>query len=217
MNGFIYKISNNINNKVYIGKTLSSLEKRFKEHIYDCERRKMEKRPLYHAMCKYGVENFYIELVEEVSIDILSERECYWIKHYDSYNNGYNATLGGDGIQIYDYQAMVKGFVSGKSIKELAIEFKCCVYTVSQALKLANINTKINGPKKLHKELVAKKITGEFIEKFKSRKEAAIWLQNNNYTKCDDINNITAAIGRAANGKRPSAYGLKWENIEKKD
>lgn len=217
MNGFIYKISNKINNKVYIGKTLSSLEKRFKEHINDCEKSRMEKRPLYRAMCKYGVENFYIELVEESPIDILSERECYWIKYYNSYHDGYNATIGGDGVQTYDYQAIVKEFISGKLIKELAIEFKCCKHTVAQALKLANINANSNGQERSYKELVAKKITGEFVEKFKSRKEAAIWLQDNNYTKCDNIDNITAAIGRAANGKRSSAYGLKWENIIKKD
>ena len=213
MNGFIYKISNKINNKVYIGKTLSSLEKRFKEHIHDCERRKIEKRPLYRAMCKYGVENFYIELVEESPIDMLSDRERYWIKYYNSYYNGYNATLGGDGTPTYDYQAIVKEFIFGKTIKELAVEFKCCVDTITQALKLANIDTTINGHKRLHKELVAKKITGEFIAKFKSRKEAAIWLQDNNYTKCEDIDNITATIGRVANGKRFSAYGLKWENL----
>ena len=77
MNGIIYKITNNINNKVYIGKTLNSLEHRFNEHKRDSRKESCEKRLLYSAMKKYGVENFSISLIEEVPIDVLSEREFY--------------------------------------------------------------------------------------------------------------------------------------------
>ena len=97
MNGYIYKITNKNNNKVYIGKTLHSIEKRFKEHCQDAFREKKEKRPLYTAMRKYGIESFSIEIIEETSIEKLSEKEIYWIEIYDSYHNGYNATRGGDG------------------------------------------------------------------------------------------------------------------------
>ena len=127
MNGIIYKITNNINNKVYIGKTLNSLEHRFNEHKRDSRKESCEKRPLYSAMKKYGVENFSISLIEEVPIDVLSEREFYWIEQYSSYRNGYNATKGGDGKQLYDYEAIVEGFLSGKLMNELAVEFECCV------------------------------------------------------------------------------------------
>ena len=48
-------------------------------------------------MRKYGIEHFTIEAIEECPINILSEREKYWISEFDSYHNGYNATLGGDG------------------------------------------------------------------------------------------------------------------------
>ena len=59
---FIYKITNQINGKSYIGKTnLPSIQERFKEHISDSKRARMEKRPLYSAMNKYGIENFKIE------------------------------------------------------------------------------------------------------------------------------------------------------------
>ena len=63
--GYIYKISNTINDKVYIGKTAFSIEKRFKEHCQDAFKEHNEKRPLYSAMRKYGVEHFHIELIEE--------------------------------------------------------------------------------------------------------------------------------------------------------
>ena len=107
MNGFIYKIVNNINDKVYIGKTLSSLENRFLEHKRDSARECEKNRPLYKAMSKYGVDNFSIELIEEVPIEVLSQREIYWIEFYNSYKYGYNATKGGDGKLLYDYEAIV--------------------------------------------------------------------------------------------------------------
>lgn len=60
--GFIYKITNDVNGKVYIGKTLNTVESRWKEHCHDKDRRNMENRPLYRAMNKYGLEHFSIEI-----------------------------------------------------------------------------------------------------------------------------------------------------------
>lgn len=78
MNGKIYIIKNDINNKVYIGKTLlPTIQERFKEHLKDAPRRNFEKRPLYRAINKYGAEHFYIELVEECDAKILAEREIF--------------------------------------------------------------------------------------------------------------------------------------------
>ena len=77
MDGFIYKITNDINGKIYIGKTLNSLEHRFNEHKRASRKKYCENRPLYSAMRKYGVENFSITLIEKASIEILAEREIY--------------------------------------------------------------------------------------------------------------------------------------------
>ena len=171
MNGFIYKITNDINDKIYIGKTLSSIDKRFTEHKKDSCRIQEQIRPLYRAMNKYGCDNFHIELVEECPLETLSEREIYWIDFYKSYENGYNATLGGDGKQLYDYNAIVNGFLSGKLIYELAQEFECCVDTVRLALHLANVNTHENAVKKSQKSLLMKDKTGNIIQNFNSRKQ----------------------------------------------
>ena len=54
-------------------------------------------------MRKYGIDIFSIDIIEEVPIEQLSDKEQYWIQYYNSYNNGYNATIGGDGKQLYDY------------------------------------------------------------------------------------------------------------------
>lgn len=78
--GYIYCITNLINGKRYVGKTAYSIEKRFKEHCSDFCKRRCEKRPLYDAMNKYGIENFIVEELEYVEDDSkLSDKEIYWI------------------------------------------------------------------------------------------------------------------------------------------
>ena len=99
--GYIYKITNLINGKEYVGQTGLSIEERFKEHIKASQRG--VDRPLYRAFRKYGIDNFIIEELEECSLNELSEKETFWIQNENSYNNGYNATLGGEGSRLFDY------------------------------------------------------------------------------------------------------------------
>lgn len=100
MKKWIYKITNQINGKVYIGQT-NDLERRQKEHwsTYDRD------QPLYQAFNKYGRENFKMEPIEET--EEYDAREIYWIDYYNSYGKGgYNATRGGqtsgDAERVYD-------------------------------------------------------------------------------------------------------------------
>lgn len=58
---------------------------------------KNNSKPLYQAIRKYGVENFSFEVLEECDISLLDEKEVYYINLYNSYKEGYNATLGGQG------------------------------------------------------------------------------------------------------------------------
>ena len=211
MYGNIYKITNQINNKVYIGKTLKSIEERFLEHIRDSSRSCEEKRPLYNAFKKYGINNFTISLIEKVELDQLSSREQYWIKKYNSYSNGYNATIGGDGKQLYDYSLIVEQYLLNKSVEELSQEFNCCKETIYSALHLANIDLSHNIAKNCGKKLSAYK-KSILIKSFATRMEAVSWLQENNYTSSTNRDNINAAIGRAANGLRKTAYGFVWKN-----
>ena len=75
---YIYKITNIKNDKIYIGKTNNTIEKRFQKHCQDSKILHCENRPLYKAMNKYGVNNFKVEKVEECSPETASEREKYW-------------------------------------------------------------------------------------------------------------------------------------------
>lgn len=77
--GYIYKIVNDINNKVYIGQTTLKIKERFYQHISSARNSKINTH-LYYAMRKYGIEHFQIQLIEEVDDNLLPEREQYWIK-----------------------------------------------------------------------------------------------------------------------------------------
>jgi len=79
---YIYKISNDINDKLYIRKTMYTIERRWSQHKNNAISRKdLAHLPLYSAMNKYGIEHFIIEPIEEVTDEKqLSEREQYWIK-----------------------------------------------------------------------------------------------------------------------------------------
>ena len=93
----IYKITNKTNGKCYIGQS-TRIEKRWKDHYYAHQNINDEgyNYPLYKAMRKYGYDNFTFEILEECNTALLNEREMFYIKHFNSFNDGYNQTLGGD-------------------------------------------------------------------------------------------------------------------------
>ena len=98
MEKYIYKITNLINGKSYIGQT-NNYKRRFTEHKaknYGADEAKI----LYDAIDKYGIENFSFEVIEDKT-ENYNEREKYWIAYYHTYVRdpecwGYNLTPGGD-------------------------------------------------------------------------------------------------------------------------
>lgn len=98
MFGYIYKITNLINNKIYIGKTKYPIETRFKNHLWSIYHHKT-KSLLYDAMNKYGKDNFKVEQIDQAdSLEELNEKERYWISKLNSRNTsiGYNICKGGE-------------------------------------------------------------------------------------------------------------------------
>ena len=101
--GYIYKITNLINGKIYIGQVYNkSIEARFIRHCDGAS--KTSKSYLAKAIHKYGKNNFKYEEIEECySVKELNEREQFWIAHYNSTNGdiGYNLTPDGEGGNTY--------------------------------------------------------------------------------------------------------------------
>lgn len=216
--GFIYKITNKINGKMYIGKTLhSNPENRWKEHLNDFNRPHCEKRPLYEAMNKYSVDNFSFEVVEDTNNE--NEREQYYINLYRTFVgfddcNGYNATIGGDGkryrlVLEEEIEEVVSLYKEGKTVKELANYFEVDTSTISRVLRENNINIEQfmlerNSFYQNKKKVVQlDKNTNEIIAYFESTAEAG-----------RAINKPRTHISAVCRGERKSAYGYKWKYID---
>lgn len=88
----IYKITNKLNNKSYIGQS-NDIQRRFSEHCYKNTNSGI---PLDIAINKYGKDNFIFEVVEECKIEELNKKETFWIKYYNTVEKGYNCNYGGD-------------------------------------------------------------------------------------------------------------------------
>ena len=208
---YIYQIINDINNKIYIGKTEFSIDKRFKEHCSDAFKERNEKRPLYSAMRKYGIEHFHIELIEET--DNPEEREKYWIEQKQSFKKGYNATLGGDGKKYLDYDLIIASYKEIKSVKDTAISLGISSDSVSNILRANNISIITSSEvikKKYGKVVNMYDLQNTFLKTFPSVNAAAKYMVENNLTGCK-MTTIKQHITEACMGKRKTAAKFKWK------
>ena len=92
----IYKYTNKINGKSYIGLS-NDIQRRQWEH--QTLANQQDTSHFHRALCKYGMENFVFEVLETFETEdreLLGKREQYWIQYYNTYAEGYNETLGGD-------------------------------------------------------------------------------------------------------------------------
>lgn len=217
MNGYIYLIENKINGKKYVGQTSRSLEERWKEHCTEYLKREFEKRPLYDAIKKYGLENFSISLLEEVELPNLCEREIYWINFYNTYyGEGYNATLGGDGRSFVNEEKIIEIYNIFQNKKEVQRLLGYDCKTIKKVLDKNNIKIKQNeliNQEKLGKKISAYSLNGELIKSFPSQISAGKWIIEIGKTKIKDLKKLSYVIGRAAKGldNRKKAYGFIWK------
>lgn len=98
----IYKITNLVNNKCYIGQSIN-IERRWRDHKQRVSNDHYQNfdAPLYCAFRKYGLTSFDFSILEECKKEDLDEREIYYISLFDSYKNGYNQDEGGKSARHY--------------------------------------------------------------------------------------------------------------------
>lgn len=136
--GSIYIIKNKINDKVYIGQTTMTVHERFMTHKKPSVLKQRSTYKLYNAMNKYGIDNFYVETLEEnVPLEKLDELEIKYISQYNSYNDGYNSTPGGDGRiinKINNEEEVLKMAQKGIKAQEIADTFGVNKATIFRTL-----------------------------------------------------------------------------------
>lgn len=229
----IYKITNLINNKVYIGQSID-IEKRLKKHKYS-----YDNFHIHRAIQKYGKDNFSYEIIEECSQDALDEKEKYWITYYNSLEpNGYNMVPGGSngtglakGIPIKQYDLkgnFIKEYPSAnQAARELDIcaslindccngkmkHYKCFQWRfINSDLPIQNLGDS-EQIKYQNKSVEQYDLKGNFIKKYSSITEAG-----------QELNISKGSICNCCQGKRKQANGFQWryensklpiKNIEK--
>lgn len=211
--GYIYKITNLINNKVYIGLTICSINKRWREHkshVYNS----MKRTYLYNAMRKYGIDNFKIEIIEECDNSLLKDKEREYIKLYHSYIkdplcNGYNLTPGGEGTDFEAHEEIFKLWDNGYSVGQIAKEINYNRNSVNKILKDYHNFSIEESQKRAHKlsgitkgkPVIQLDLEGNFIKEFPSMAEA----ERQTKISCKNISKII--------NHKPenTAGGYKWK------
>ena len=156
MKGYIYKITNKVNGKSYIGQTRYTIEFRWRQHIH-----KKDNTYFHNAIKKYGVDNFIVEKLEECNIEDLNEKEIYYIAKYNTFKDGYNLTIGGDGNRTLllddKYEEISSLYLSGFSSNKIATLYKVDKASIVKILKQLGIkirNNSLNINRQELKELI---------------------------------------------------------------
>lgn len=143
--GYIYKITNKVNGKAYIGQTIQPVEDRWKQHISSAFKENDDKKyAIHYALKKYGAENFDFTVIEEINDELLNVREIYWIKEFNTHysgGKGYNLTYGGEGGRTADSDEIIKYWNKGLTITQIVKETGYSQPTVSLHLKELGIKS----------------------------------------------------------------------------
>ena len=214
--GSIYVIKNTVNNKLYVGQTIFSIDLRFKQHIVKAESGTTK---LYRAIRELGVHNFYVELLEEVENTNLDERENYYIECYDTINNGYNSILNGEEqhnlIKFYHIDKMLDNlyndYINGMSFTDLSIKYDKSINSLNKLLRDI-IGVRVDKEQNLDftvKEIEMYDYDFNPQGRFKSVRDAYRWLCQNSEFRID-LRNTYSYIKRAC-GCGSIAYGHRWQ------
>ena len=212
-----------VNGMCYIGQTQKPLKYRWREHVRDSEIKDFK---LYRAIRKYGVDAFKVDTIEKVNTtEELNRQEKYWVDYFDSFNNGYNSTLGGEDNPMNHEENRRKISITNKGMKN----FLGKTHTSETKARMSKSATgRIRSEEDKLKQSITRKEkgmgakkgiehpcsvqvnqldikTGKVIRTFPTVSDAEIYFRGK----------ITSAIHRVLNDNycNVTAYGYKWEAV----
>lgn len=193
----IYRIKNNINNKIYIGQTVRDLETRLKEH------RRNKKCIMHRVFNKYGYENFTVDIIDTAeTLDELNNKEIYWINYYDSSNKdkGYNLCEGGGNT---------KGYHHSEESKQLMSEHQKRKYGSDN--HFYGMHHTDETREKMRQSWIDRKATGESLPQCKKVINLDTGEIFNSITDaCNKYNLKNTHVSRVCRGKRKRTGGYRW-------
>lgn len=219
--GYIYKITNKLNNKSYIGQTGNTIKDRMKKHYSNA---KVAKTGIDYAIGKYGRDNFIVEEVCTCDNSQLDELERYYIQYYNTYNDGYNLTIGGQDYSsrpVLDEPNIIQDYLNGATIADLQIKYNCGYRAISSLLHRNNIEMRhcnneqnlLLGKKFKEGDGVKPVYIKELDLTFPSLKECAQWLINNKYSKANSMEMARKSLSRVLNGERQTYCKLHFSFV----
>ena len=215
--GIIYKWTNIINGKSYIGQTAYP-EKRYYQHLLV-----NDNTPFHNALRKYGVDSFTYQVLEDdIDDEKLDEREIYWINYFNTYQDGYNLTIGGNSTRgfKFSYEQIKhlsdahlgqipwnKGKIMNDEYRKKASEgmkgnhnkmgYIC---TDEQRKRIGDSHKGIQSSKR-QPVLMLEKNTNDIIKSFDSITKGSNYLNKT----------TNSGIVQCLSGKLKTAYGYKWK------
>lgn len=225
----IYMIENILNGKFYIGKTVKTVEERFKQHIR-CAKRGVN-RKLYDAMNHYGIDQFVFYVIEDniQSEDVLNEREIYWITKLNAIENGYNMAEGGDGGASIvpkhwdeNHHAKFHDYLYNRGGRELISKRMKENNPMKGRKHTKESREKMSQSKEKYKEIYREKFSGENNPMYGYTKEY-VEAHKNEFEFCEKISRIRQEMserfsgeGNPMYGRNDQCYGARRWNAEVK-
>ena len=127
----------------YIGQTRYSLEFRWRQHQH-----KKDNTYFHNAIRKYGAENFECEILEECDAELLDSKEIFYIAKYNTFEKGYNLTIGGDGkrkiVSDDQYEEIKELYLSGFSAYKIGTLFGVDKATITKILRIQGVKIRSN-------------------------------------------------------------------------
>lgn len=164
---------------------------------------------MYRAINKYGIDKFKVETICECQINELNKKEMEYIKLYNSYKKGYNASLGGCGLRTLELtdEEIVNTYLSTKNINET-----CRILNTTHHRRIAS-TLKKHKIDKFEKEKILIDVykNEKLVNHFESLVDAGNWIIYNNLTKEKNVNSVASRIRKSIIVKE-KAYGYIFKS-----
>lgn len=209
---YIYKITNILNNKIYIGQTIRQPSLRWNEHKSESLCPTSKHGRLYHLHCairKYGVDSFIFEVIDECPDNERFRVETKYILKYQSNDpqKGYNYVVEGSGRTPYSSQKIKELWEKGFSRNEIAEILNAQPLTISSRLHQLGVSHEevVNRKKKekwsewQSKPVIQYSLDGTFIKEW------------NSATECSSYGYLQSAVSNVCRQEQYSAYGFLWK------